>query len=105
VAEQQRLIELKRTDPALAQAQVNQAAPKSSSLMPDQTRVALKKVADSMRQAAGLQPTPTNAGPAVTPAPGAVAPKPQAPEPKAKSPPSVPQRRAEMPAVAERPRP
>jgi penicillin-binding protein 1A len=105
VAEQQRLIELKRTDPGLAQAQASQAAPKSNSIMPDQTRVALKKVAETMRQAAGLQPTPTNAGPQVAPAPGTVAPKPQAPEPKAKSPTTVPQRRAEVPGVGERPRP
>ena len=68
--------------------------------------VALKKVADSMRQAAGLQPTPANTTPAVAPAPsGAAAPKPQAPEPKAKSPTAAPQRRAEVPAVGERPRP
>jgi penicillin-binding protein 1A len=105
VAEQQRLIDLKRTDPALAQAQAGQPAQKTSSIMPDQTRVALRKVVDSLRQAAGLQPTPASATPSVAPAPGAVAPKPQAPEPKAKPPTAASQRRAEVPAVGERPRP
>ena len=38
VAEQQRLAELKRTDPGLAQAQIAQATQKRSSIMPDQTR-------------------------------------------------------------------
>src|SRR5262249_46006522 len=93
VAEQQRLIELRRTDPGLAQAQVNQAAPKTNSIMPDQARAALTKVASSMRQAAGLQQTPANATPTVTPAPGAVAPKPQAPEQRQ----SHPQHRSDGP--------
>ena len=65
IAEQQRLQELKRTDPALAQAQIAQAAQKpSSSIMPDQTEVVLKKLSESLRQAAGLQPTPASAAPA-----------------------------------------
>jgi penicillin-binding protein 1A len=64
VAEQQRLQELKRTDPGMAQAQIAQAAQKKSSIMPDQTREVLKKLADNMRQAAGLQPTaPSKARP------------------------------------------
>ena len=53
VAEQQRLAELKRTDPGLAQAQIAQATQKRSSIMPDQTREALKRLADSMRRASG----------------------------------------------------
>ncbi len=95
VAEQQRLIELKRTDPGMAQAQMAQAAQRPSSLMPDQTKVALKKLADTMRQAAGVQPTPASATPASVPAAGASppaapaapgAPKARPPEPKAKPP-------------------
>ncbi|HJU31377.1 MAG TPA: PBP1A family penicillin-binding protein, partial [Hyphomicrobiaceae bacterium] len=78
VADQQRLSELKRTDPGLAQAQVAQAAQKPTSLMPDQTRAVLQKVAESLRQAAGLQPTPAS----VTPQP-ATAPQPAAAPPGA----------------------
>jgi penicillin-binding protein 1A len=50
VAEQQRLAELKRTDPALAQAQMAHATQKKSSVMADQTRDALKRLAESMRR-------------------------------------------------------
>jgi hypothetical protein len=101
VAEQQRLQELKRTDPGLAQAQIAQAAQKKTSLMPDQTRDALKKLSDAMRQAAGLQPTPTSA---TTPAGMPPAPKsPRPPDQKAK-PAVAPERRADVPP-AERQRP
>ena len=61
VAEQQRLQELKRTDPALAQAQIAQATQKKSSLMPGQARDALKRIAESMRQANGVQAIPATA--------------------------------------------
>ncbi len=114
VADQQRLIDLKRTDPGMAQAQMAQAAQRPSSLMPDQTKVALKKLADTMRQAAGVQPTPASATPASVPAAGASppaaptapgAPKARPPEPKAKPPTGAPERRAEVPAAGERPRP
>ena len=75
VADQQRLSELKRTDPGMAQAQVAQAAQKSNSLMPDQTRAALKKVAETMRRAAGLQAVPASAAmPAAAGAPAGSAP-------------------------------
>jgi penicillin-binding protein 1A len=114
VADQQRLIDLKRTDPGMAQAQMAQAAQRPSSLMPDQTKVALKKLADTMRQAAGVQPTPASVTPASVPAAGASppaapaapgAPKARPPEPKAKPPTGAPERRAEVPAAGERPRP
>ena len=71
VAEQQRLIELKRTDPGMAQAQMAQAAQKSSSLMPDQTRTCPEEAVETMRQAAGLQPTPASATPASASPPAA----------------------------------
>jgi hypothetical protein len=95
----------------MAQAQLAQATQKSSSIMPDQTRVALKKVAETMRQAAGVQPTPASATPAnATPAgstppaaPGT--PKARPPEPKAKPPAATPERRADVPGASERPRP
>ena len=45
--------------------------PEPSNLMPDQTNVALKKLADTMRQAAGVQPTPASVTPASVPAAGA----------------------------------
>jgi len=107
VAEQQRLQDLKRTDPGLAQAQIAQAAQKKTSLMPDQTRDALKKLSEAMRQAAGLQPTPASATPSGSGLPGATpAPKaPRPPDPKTK--PGVPasERRADVPGAAERSRP
>ncbi|HKO34158.1 MAG TPA: penicillin-binding transpeptidase domain-containing protein, partial [Candidatus Limnocylindria bacterium] len=111
VAEQQRLIDLRRTDPGMAQAQVAQAAQRSSSLMPDQTRTALKKVVESMRQASGLQPTPASTTPASTspPAsaapPAAAAPKSRPPEPKAKPPVAATERRAEVPGATAPSRP
>ncbi len=77
VAEQQRLAELKRTDPGLAQAQIAQATQKKSSIMPDQTRDALKRLADSMLRASGQQATPVSAPaplPAATTPPPAAAP-------------------------------
>ena len=55
VAEQQRLAELKRTDPGLAQAQIVQATQKRSTVMPDQTRETLQKLAETRRRAAGGQ--------------------------------------------------
>jgi penicillin-binding protein 1A len=108
VAEQQRLQDLKRTDPGLAQAQMAQAAQKKTSLMPDQTRDALKKLSDAMRQAAGLQPTPASVTPSSGAAPPGLTPPPKSPRPpdqKAKPAPAVPERRAAMPGGVERPRP
>jgi penicillin-binding protein 1A len=64
VAEQQRLAELKRTDPALAQAQIAHATQKKSSIMADQTREALKRLADSMRKAGNPAPMPVSTLPA-----------------------------------------
>ncbi len=105
IAEQQRLQELKRTDPALAQAQIAQTQ-KQSSLMPEQTKIVLKKLSDSLRQAAGLQATPASATPA-SPAPRSPAlPKgPRGPDPKAKPAAGPPERRAEVPGGGARPRP
>jgi penicillin-binding protein 1A len=103
VAEQQRLQELKRTDPGLAHAQIAQAAQKKTSLMPDQTRDALKRLSEIMRQAAGLQPTPAGASP---PGPAPVAPKsPPRPADQKASPTGGPERRAEVPGPDLRPRP
>ena len=62
VAEQQRLAELKRTDPGMAQAQIVQAAAlKTSSVMPEQTRDTLRRLADSMRRATSGEPVPVPA--------------------------------------------
>lgn len=55
VAEQQRLAEARRSDPALAAAAALVSQPKrSGSIMPDQTREALKRLAQAMRKAGGL---------------------------------------------------
>ncbi len=64
VEEQQRLAELKKSDPAAAAAGANDGK-KSSSLMPEPTREALKKLTQAMRKAAGLGEPP--APPAATP--------------------------------------
>jgi penicillin-binding protein 1A len=61
VAEQARIAELKRTDPGLAQAQIAQASQKRSTIMPDQTRETLKRLADSLLRAGGAQATPVSA--------------------------------------------
>jgi penicillin-binding protein 1A len=84
--EQARLSD-KHAEPALAQAQPPQPAQKTSSLMSDQTREALRRLAQALRRAAGLEATPAAA-------PG-TAPKPRPIDPKAK--PVVPERRAEVP--------
>ena len=95
VADQQRLIDLKRTDPGMAQAQMAQAAQRPSSLMPDQTQSCLEEArrhhAAGRRRAAdacqcharqrAARRQPSAAAPA---APGA--PKARPPEPKAKPP-------------------
>jgi penicillin-binding protein 1A len=66
VAEQQRLAELKRTDPSLAQAQMAHAAQKKSSIMADQTRESLRRLAESMRRAANPTPMPVSTLPPAT---------------------------------------
>jgi penicillin-binding protein 1A len=81
VAEQQRLAELKRTDPALAQAQIAHATQKKSSIMADGTREALRRLADGMRRVGNPVPTPASMTPG-TPAPAQPAPS-SAGEPKA----------------------
>ena len=95
VAEQQRLAELKRTDPGLAQAQIVQATQKKSSIMPDQTREALKRLADTMLRAGGQQAVPISAPPALL----ETAPPDKALDPK------LPPRRTEAPSSGVRARP
>jgi penicillin-binding protein 1A len=50
VQEAERLAQLRRTDPALAAAQL-QAAQRSNKIMPDKTRDTLKRLAETLRQA------------------------------------------------------
>jgi penicillin-binding protein 1A len=96
VAEQQRLSELKRVDPALAQAQIAQTAQKKTSIMPEQTRDALKRLAESLRRANGQEAVPASTAPATPPGgPPAERPRPAT---------ATPDRRAEMPPGL-RPRP
>jgi penicillin-binding protein 1A len=103
IAEQQRLAELKRTDPGLAQAQMAQVAQKKTSIMPDQTRAVLKRLAETMRRASGLEATPASAAPTSADPPGA--PKGRAPDQKAKPAATGPDRRAEVPAGGQQRRP
>ncbi len=74
VAEQQRIAELKRSDPALA-AQLEgaaEASQKSTSLMPEPTRDTLKRISSAMRKASGA--AEPEATPGSTPAPPGAAP-------------------------------
>jgi len=114
--EPQRVSDLRRPDPGQTQPDAAQAQRKSS-LMPDQTRTVLKKLADNLRQAAGIAPVPASTpapSPAATPPPpspaaappGAAPARPRQPEPKGRamgSPAS--ERRAEAPDGAQRQRP
>jgi penicillin-binding protein 1A len=92
VAEQQRLAELKRTDPGLAQAQIAQATQKRSGIMPDQTRELLERLADTMLRASGQKPLPVSApgSPSET-APPAAPSKSKARDPKLAPPPGAKQ--------------
>jgi hypothetical protein len=58
VAELARLAEMKRTNPKTPSAQTPPATQSQTSIMPDQTRDMLKRLAKSMRRAAGLESTP-----------------------------------------------
>jgi penicillin-binding protein 1A len=58
VAEQQRLAELKRTDPGLAKAQIAHTTQKKSSIMPDQTREVLRRLAETMRRTGETKAAP-----------------------------------------------
>jgi penicillin-binding protein 1A len=60
VAEQQKLAELKRTDPSQAQARIAHATQKRSSIMADQTREALRRLAESLRRAGSPTATPVS---------------------------------------------
>jgi penicillin-binding protein 1A len=74
VAERQRLEELKRTQPQLARQLAEASDPRRASLMTEQAREALKRVARSMRLAASGQtePAPASTGqPAVREQPAA----------------------------------
>jgi penicillin-binding protein 1A len=69
-AEQARVAELKRSDPALAAAAEAQAR-RSTSVMPEQTRERLKRLAETMRRAAGLpEPAPESGRAPAAPATG-----------------------------------
>jgi penicillin-binding protein 1A len=96
IADQQRLAELKKTDPGMAKAQIAQAAQNGSGIMPDQTRDVLKKLAEAMRRAGDQQGAP-GATPAVSPGTD------QHPPPKARA--RLPDRRAEMPGIGQSRRP
>jgi penicillin-binding protein 1A len=64
VAEQQRIAELRRTDPALAALLSGEAeaAAKASRKLPDPARAILRNMAADLRKAAGLEPTPAGDG-------------------------------------------
>jgi penicillin-binding protein 1A len=103
IAEQQRLAELKRTDPGLAKAQIAQAAPKkASSIMPDQTRDVLKRLVETMRRASGAEATPASVRGGAE-EPGAA--KGRGPEQKGRPGPAGPDRRAEVPGAGARSQP
>jgi penicillin-binding protein 1A len=59
--EQERLAQLKRTDPALAAAQL-QAGQRSNKIMPDKTRDVLKRLAETLRRSNGTGDPAAGAG-------------------------------------------
>jgi penicillin-binding protein 1A len=104
IAEQQRIANLRLTDPAEAAEIAAAAQPTStSSLMPEATREALRRTSAALRKAAGL-PEP-EAPPAAAPAPDAGTPKPAKPDAprdnRAGAPPTSPEgrRSALVPAL------
>jgi penicillin-binding protein 1A len=120
VEERQKLEELKRQQPQVVREQPLAATAgqqRRVSLMPDQTRTALRKVVQSMRTAAGIavppEPEPAapgaSGGPAVAPGPAPAAQPSRPAAPPAAPPPAAParpspgrQKRADAPAPAER---
>jgi penicillin-binding protein 1A len=101
VAELQRLAELKRTDPGLAKAQLAQAAQKKTgSIMPDQTRDVLKRLAEALRRASGGEAVPGGARGAAD-APDAA----RGSAPEMQPVPTGSGRRAEAPATGRQSRP
>jgi penicillin-binding protein 1A len=80
IAEQQRIAELRLTDPAAAEAQAGAASGdvKTASIMTDQTRTSLKKIASALRKAAGI--------PEPEPAPGTEPQPPASPSDQPKKP-------------------
>ena len=86
VSERQRLDEIKRSQPQVAQQEQTGGGRRPSSLMPVQAREALKKLAQTLRSAAGIPEevppvpgTPAAAAPAAPSRPAAGQPKPSAP--------------------------
>ena len=100
VADMARMAELRRTEPAQAAVQAA-ASQKRNSVMPDQTRDLLKKLADAMRRAGPQADTPAGAEPVVVPRPA-----PASADPAVRAPPAT-DRRAEaarpLPAATLRP--
>jgi len=88
VQEQQRLAELRRSQPANSVSVAGASAPgRRSSLLPEQSREALRRVVESMRRATGgVPPAPANAAPVQPSSPS---------NPKVE--PADPGRRAEVP--------
>lgn len=79
VAEQQRMADLKRADPAAADAQSSEQSRRS--LMSEQTREVLRRVAENLRRAAGIEaPAAAPASPGQGPTPGRTAPRAKATE-------------------------
>lgn len=104
VAERARIEELKRTQPQLA-LDMARTAKGRDRLMPDKLKDTLRKVATSMRMAAGLPeppPLPPSDIPAVAPAQPSVAPQPAQPTPPVQP---ARQRKASFEPGGERPQP
>jgi penicillin-binding protein 1A len=67
IADQQRLADLRRTDPAAAAVEAQPAQPVRRSLMPEQTRDVLRKVAENLRKAGGTDAPSQPGRPGETP--------------------------------------
>jgi penicillin-binding protein 1A len=89
VAEQQRIAELKRTDPAAAAALTGEnQGQKTSPIMSDSTRDSLKRISGALRKAAGMEDAPDDK-PAAAPAQNAPNQPPKPPGNKADAGPAI----------------
>jgi penicillin-binding protein 1A len=89
IQEQERIAQLKRTDPALAAAQL-QGGQRSNKIMPDKTREVLRRLAETLRKTNGA-----GGGEAAPAAPGVR----QGETDPTRRPPATPERRADAPSV------
>ena len=102
--EADRLTALRKTEPALAAAQSGGTA-RRNTVMPDQTRDLLRRLAESMRKTAGVPEPVRDTPPGRPPAADPARPRQTSPAPAIGTPPPATDRRAEAPSPPGPPRP